>query len=70
MATPPDDLTLPDRLRLAGFELILQGSPPWLYSAPYDAARLLETPDGAAPPLLNSFGTTPLKEVRDDRALA
>lgn len=41
MTTPPDNLSLPDRLRLAGFELILQGCPSWLYGAVYEAAEIL-----------------------------
>lgn len=41
MTNPPDDLTLPDRLRLAGFELILQGCPAWLYGAVYEAAEIV-----------------------------
>ena len=57
MTTASDDLSLPDRLRLAGFELILQGCPAWLYSAAYEAAAILAAPEepargnlGAPPP--------------------
>lgn len=43
MTNSPENLSLPDRLRLAGFELMLQGCPAWLYSGPYEAARALDT---------------------------
>jgi hypothetical protein len=41
MTSPPDHLSLPDRLRLAGFELICQDAPCWLYGAVYEAATIL-----------------------------
>ena len=46
MTTSPDDLSLADRLRLAGFELILQGCPAWLFGAVYEACERLEARDG------------------------
>lgn len=43
-----EDLTLSDRLRLIGFEVMLQRLPTWMLGALYDAAARLEDrrPDG------------------------
>jgi hypothetical protein len=70
MTTPPADLSLPDRLRPAGFELILQRCPPWLFSAPYEAASALEeiaVPDRT---YYSALLQVPAADVPDDRAVA